>query len=271
MNDCGAGILRRSEPGPGAARREAPRAGKMCGRFVQASSVELLAERFGVGEIGIEAGREPDYNVTPRAWVPVVRERARDDPPTRVLSLLRWGLVPSWAKSPAIGDKQINARAESVAERPAYHRAFRKRRCIVPADAFYEWKAPTETPASPRRPAKVPYAVRRRDGEPLALAGLWEIWRDPAVAGDDDPDAWLRTCVIVTTRANGLLAPIHDRMPVVLPEDVWDTWLDPKNEDVEELVRLLVPPPDEWFDVYEVSTRVNKPENNDADLLQRVA
>ncbi|MEX1007811.1 MAG: SOS response-associated peptidase [Acidimicrobiia bacterium] len=243
----------------------------MCGRFVQASSPELLAERFGVSENDIEVGREPDYNVTPRAWVPAVRERRRDDPPTRVLTPLRWGLVPSWAKSPAIGDKQINARAESVAERPAYKRAFRKRRCIVPADAFYEWKAATEAPSSGRRPPKVPYAVRRRDGEPIAFAGLWEIWRDPAVAGDDDPDAWLRTCVIVTTRANELLAPIHDRMPVVLAEDAWDTWLDPKNEDVATLERLLVPAPDEWFEAYEVSTRVNKPENNDADLLQPVA
>jgi len=243
----------------------------MCGRFVQASSPELLAERFGVGEIDVDGEREPDYNVTPRAWVPVVRERRRDQPTTRVLSLVRWGLVPSWAKSPAIGDKQINARAESVADRPAYKRAFLRRRCIVPADAFYEWKLVTDAPSSGRRPPKVPYAVRRRDGEPLAFAGLWEIWRDPAVATDDDPDAWLRTCAIVTTRANDLLAPIHDRMPVVLPEDAWDRWLDPKNEDRTTLDGLLVPAPDEWFEAYEVSARVSKPENNDADLLQRVA
>ena len=248
----------------------------MCGRFVQASSPELLAERFGVGENDVDGGREPDYNVTPRAWVPVVRERKpkanhRGERPTRVLSLVRWGLVPSWAKSPAIGDKQINARAESVAERPAYKRAFLRRRCIVPADAFYEWKPVTDAPSSGRRPPKVPYAVRRRDGEPLAFAGLWEIWRDPSVAGDDDPDAWLRTCAIVTTRANDLLSPIHDRMPVVLPEDAWDRWLDPKNEDLTTLDGLLVPAPDDWFEAYEVSARVSKPENNDADLLRRVA
>jgi putative SOS response-associated peptidase YedK len=233
----------------------------------------VRAERFGVDAVSV-GDREPDYNVTPRAWVPVVRERARDDPPTRVLSVVRWGLVPSWAKSPAIGDKQINARAESVAERRAYQRAFRKRRCIVPADAFYEWKAAVSSPpgsAAGRRPPKVPYVVRRRDGDPLAFAGLWEIWRDPDVAADDDPDAWLRTCVIVTTRANDLLAPIHDRMPVVLGEESWDTWLDPRNDDVATLEGLLVPPPDEWFEVYEVSTRVNKPENNDPELLQPVA
>ena len=135
----------------------------MCGRFVQASSVELLAERFGVHEIGVEDEREPDYNVTPRAWVPAVRERRRDDPPTRVLSLLRWGLVPSWAKSPAIGDRQINARSETVTERPAFKRAFARRRCILPADAFYEWKVATAPPSFRGRPPRVPYAVRRRE------------------------------------------------------------------------------------------------------------
>jgi putative SOS response-associated peptidase YedK len=239
----------------------------MCGRFVSASSPQILVERFGVAESAVEL-REPDYNVTPRAWVPAVRERARDDPPTRVLSLLRWGLVPSWAKTPSVGDRQINARAESITERPSYRRAFERRRCIVPADAFYEWKA-VEGDRRTRAP-RIPYVVRRRDGEPLALAGLWEIWRDPDVADDDDPDAWLRTCAIVTTRANELLAPIHERMPVVLSEGAWDRWLDPRARGAEELQRMLEPPPDEWFDVYEVSPRVNKPENNDSALLDPV-
>jgi putative SOS response-associated peptidase YedK len=233
----------------------------MCGRFVTAVSPEVLVERFGVAEVGFER-HEPDYNVTPRAWVPVVRERARDDPPTRVLSLLRWGLVPSWAKTPAVGDRQINARAESIAERGAYQQAFRKRRCIVPADAFYEWQTVDGV--------KVPYLVRRRDGDPLAFAGIWEVWREPD-APADDPDAWLRTCAIVTTRANEFLAPVHDRMPVVLGSDAWDTWLDPRTRDPHALQSLLVPAPDEWFEIYEVSRRVNKPENNDADLLRPVA
>jgi putative SOS response-associated peptidase YedK len=241
----------------------------MCGRFVSVSSPQLLVDRFGVEETAIDA-REPDYNVTPRAWVPAVRERARDDPPTRVLSLIRWGLVPSWAKSPAVGDRQINARAESVSERPSYRRAFERRRCITPADAFYEWKATADGPVRARAP-RVPYVVRRRDGEPLALAGLWEIWRDTDVVDDDDPDAWLRTCAIVTTRANELLAPIHDRMPVVLTEEAWDAWLDPRRHPTEGLHTMLAPAPDEWFELYEVSPRVNKPENNDAALLDRVA
>ena len=249
----------------------------MCGRFVVASSPQLLVDRFGVEQDAV-GEREPDYNVTPRAVVPVVRERvhrpgpgAEPDevfPPTRVLSPLRWGLVPSWAESPAIGDRMINARAETVSTTNAYKRAFRKRRCIVPADAFYEWQK-IEQPGS-KNPVRTPWVVRRRDGEPLAFAGLWEIWRDPAVEDRDAPEAWLRTCVIVTTRANDLLASVHARMPVVLAEDAWDRWLDPGFDDVATLTSFLEPAPDEWFTTYEVSTRVNKPENNDARLLDPV-
>jgi putative SOS response-associated peptidase YedK len=243
----------------------------MCGRFVAVSSPQLLVARFGVDESTV-GGRQPDYNVTPRAMVPIVRERRRrdEDVTTRVLSTVRWGLVPSWAESPAIGDQLINARAESVAEKAAFKRAFRRRRCIVPADAFYEWK-PARAGASSRRPPRQPFLIHRRDGQPLAFAGLWEIWRDPAVSGDDEPEAWLRTCTIVTTRANPSLAPIHDRMPVVLDEDAWDPWLDPANADVGQLEALLQPAPDDWFDVYPVSARVNAPANNDPELLERVA
>jgi putative SOS response-associated peptidase YedK len=189
-----------------------------------------------------------------------------------VLSLVRWGLVPPWAESPALGDKLINARAESVSEKPAFRRAFRKRRCIVPADAFYEWKVGSRPDrehgaSTGRRAPRQPYCVRRRDGEPLALAGLWEIWRDPLIEDDDAADAWLRSCTIVTTRANGVLAPIHDRMPVVLAEDAWDAWLDPANHDLAALDALLAPAPDDWVEAYPVSSRVNSPENNDASLV----
>jgi putative SOS response-associated peptidase YedK len=244
----------------------------MCGRFVSVSSPQLLVDRFGVEESTV-GDREPDYNVTPRALVPIVRERRRrgaeadDGGPMRVLSLVRWGLVPSWAESPALGDKLINARAESVVDKPAFKSAFRRRRCIVPADAFYEWRPGAR--GSSARPPRQPYLIHRRDGDPLAFAGLWEIWRDPAVADDDAPGAWLRTCAIVTTRANDVVAPIHDRMPVVLGEADWDDWLDPANADVARLEALLRPAPDEWFEIYPVSTRVNRPENNDADLVVR--
>jgi len=263
----------------------------MCGRFVSVSSPQLLADRFGVDET-VLPGRElpeheADYNVTPRAQVMVVRERrprpdddaaaaaaeaAEAAESVRVLSLVRWGLVPSWAKDLSMGDRMINARSESLASKPAFRRAFGKRRCIVPADAFYEWKKAGERDSpgrasSGRRAPRQPYCIRRRDGEPLAFAGLWEIWRDPAVADADAPDAWVRSCTIITTRANGVLAPIHDRMPVVLDEESWDEWLDPANHDLDALGALLVPAPDDWVEAYPVSTRVNSPRNNDADLV----
>ncbi|HEX5586571.1 MAG TPA: SOS response-associated peptidase [Acidimicrobiia bacterium] len=244
----------------------------MCGRFVTASSPQLLVDRFGVDDDQV-GDREPDYNVTPRAVVPVVRERpprrdAEPGPTRRVLSELRWGLVPSWAESPAIGDRMINARAETVATTKSYQRAFRRRRCIVPADAFYEWKK-LEAPGT-KKPVRQPWVVRRRDGEPLAFAGLWEIWRDESIDDPDDPAAWLRTYAIVTTRANELLARVHDRMPVVLDEGMWDQWLDPAFDDVATLQSFLEPAPQEWFETFEVSSRVNSPANNDADLLRPV-
>ena len=246
----------------------------MCGRFVVASSPEILADRFRVDEVSLD-DHAPDYNVTPRAMVPIVRERpARDDrEQARVLSLVRWGLVPSWAKDPKLGDRLINARAETVATTTSYQAAFRKRRCIIPADAFYEWTSKDKLTADEKRDKapRQPYLVHRRDGEPMAFAGLWEIWRDEAIADRDAPDAWLRTCTIITTRANDILAPIHDRMPVMLAEPTWDDWLDPANADVPALESLLVPAPDDWLEVYPVSTRVNKPDNNDATLIERVA
>jgi putative SOS response-associated peptidase YedK len=172
---------------------------------------------------------------------------------------MRWGLVPTWADDPRIGDRLINARAESVAEKPAFKTAFRKRRCILPADGFYEWE-----PGPGRR--KQPVFVHRRDGEPIAFAGLWEVWRDDTV-----PDApWLLTCAIVTTRANAVMEPIHDRMPVMLPETDWRTWLDPDVADLARLEAMLVPPPDEEIELWPVSTRVNSADTNGPDLVERI-
>jgi putative SOS response-associated peptidase YedK len=241
----------------------------MCGRFVVASSPDILADRFKVDEVALDE-HAPDYNVTPRAMVPIVRDRpARHDrEQARVLSLVRWGLVPSWAKDPKLGDRLINARSETVATTNSYQAAFRRRRCIIPADAFYEWLK-IEVPGR-RQPVRQPWLVHRRDGEPMAFAGLWEIWRDRTIADDDDPDGWLRTCTIITTKANPLLARVHERMPVVLDESTWDQWLDPKFRDLDTLESFLVTAPDEWFDTYEVSQRVNSPKNNDADLLEPV-
>ena len=239
----------------------------MCGRFVAASSPALLADRFAVDEIDASVGdaTAPDYNVSPRRNVLVVREHEDH----RVLSRLRWGLVPSWAKDPGIGDKMINARAETVAEKPAYRRAFAKKRCIVPADGFYEWKR-GPAPAGGGKSPKQPYFIHRRDGEPLAFAGLWEVWKVPdgeyaELAG---PDGWLRSCTIVTGPPNDVVAPIHNRMPVVLPESAWEQWLDPDNHDVEALSRLLVAAPSEWFEAYTVSTAVNNARHNGSELVE---
>jgi putative SOS response-associated peptidase YedK len=233
----------------------------VCGRYVQVSSPVLLAERFDVDEVATEA-HEPDYNVAPRASVYGIVER---EPGSRVLESLRWGLVPSWAEDRKIGDRMINARAETLAEKPAYKRAFARRRCILPADGFYEWRALPKQVG--RKARKQPMFIHRRDGEPLAFAGLWETWRDPS-----DTDApWLVSCVIVTTRANEVLTPIHDRMPVVLAEDAWSTWLDPDQRDVDQVAPLLVPAPSEWFEIFPVSTLVNKADNNGPDLVEPVA
>ena len=233
----------------------------MCGRYVQASSPTLLADRFGVTEIRPAAAEhEPDYNVTPRRDVPVIGEGDGG----RALDLVRWGLIPSWAKDPKIGDRQINARAETVAVKPAFRKAFQARRCIIPADGFYEWrKLPG---AESKRPAKQPYFIHRVDREPLAFAGLWERWKDR----EDDDAEWIRSCAIITTDANETLRLVHNRMPVVLPETAWDEWLDPENHDVDALKRLLVPAPAAEFALYPVSTMVNRPAENSSALLEPV-
>jgi putative SOS response-associated peptidase YedK len=230
--------------------------GAVCGRYVTVSSPALLAERFHVTEIRPPA-LEPSYNVAPRADVPVVAERHGE----RVLDVLRWGLIPSWAKDAKIGDRMINARAETLRTSNAFKRAFERRRCILPADGFYEWQT-----VEAKRP-KVPWFIRRRDGEPLAFGGLWETWHDPT-AGEDAPR--LRTCVIITTTPNELLAPIHDRMPVILAESAWDRWLNVDNHDTAALSKLLVPLPADELEAWTVSTLVNKADNNSPDLVARV-
>jgi putative SOS response-associated peptidase YedK len=228
----------------------------MCGRYVTVSSPALLADRFGVTEIRPRE-LEPNYNVAPRAEVPVVAERHGE----RVLDVVRWGLIPSWAKDRAIGDRLINARGEKLTTSNAFKRAFERRRCIVPADGFYEWQ-----PVEGQR-TKQPWFFRRRDGEPLAFAGLWEIWHDRN-EGDDAPR--VRSCTIITTTPNELVAPIHDRMPVALAEASWSTWLDTDNHDTALLTKLLAPMPASELEAWTVSTLVNKADNNGPELLDRV-
>jgi putative SOS response-associated peptidase YedK len=225
----------------------------MCGRFVAASPPRLLADQFEVDDVAVD-DRAPDYNVTPRADVPVVLNR-RD---RRVLDSARWGLVPSWARDPKIGDRLINARAETLASSSAYGAAFRRRRCVIPADGFYEW---WRRPGRPRRAV----FLSPPGGRPLAFAGLWEAWRDPS----GGPEAsWLVTCTIVTTAANAEVAAVHDRMPVVLGDD-WAAWLDPA-QGRPALRSLLVPAPAGTLVGHLVSPLVNQPANNGPELIAPV-
>ncbi len=225
----------------------------MCGRFVAKSSPRQLADYFSVDELAAEDVGE-SHNVAPTNPVVAVAERGE----TRSLDSYHWGLIPFWAKDAKIGNRMINARAETVADKPAYRTAFARRRCIVPADAFYEWKK------AEQGKRKQPYLIRSVDGHPLAFAGLWERWRDPAEVDGDE----VRSCTIVTTSPNELMAKIHDRMPVVLPREHWDAWLDPDNDDVETLKGLLVPAPAEIFEAFPVSTRVNNPRNKGAEVTE---
>jgi putative SOS response-associated peptidase YedK len=239
----------------------------MCGRYTSTTSVTELARIFEVEEVRAEP-MPARYNVAPslEVFAVALRRPRPDDPddqekgPRRALGTFRWGLVPSWAKDSSIGNRLINARSESIATKPAFRAAVNRRRCLLPADAFYEWQRRT---GSDGRPAgKLPYAVRRRDGQPMAFAGIWEVWRDPG-----DPDAsLLRTCAIVTTSANDLMRPIHDRMPVVLDPADWVAWLDPAT-DYGTVEKLMAPAPSEWFEVFPVSSRVNKVANDGPDLI----
>ena len=224
----------------------------MCGRFTQQRPTAELAELFEAEPLIEEAG--PRFNVAPSQGVVAVVRPPED---RRLLTTFRWGLIPAWAEDARVGYKMINARAETVFTSPAYRASIRKRRCLIPAYVFYEWRRPPEGP-------KQPYAIHRVDGAPLALAGIWSAWKEP------ESGEWLRSCSIVTTTPNELMATIHDRMPVILPPSAWDTWLDPGLEDIAELRGLLVPCPAEGLEAYPVSTLVNSTRNEGASLIEPV-
>jgi putative SOS response-associated peptidase YedK len=244
----------------------------MCGRYASSASPTRLAEEFEVDDI-FEGLPGPDYNVAPTVAVPAVFERRvqNSGEVRRRLAPLVWGLVPSWAKDPSVGSRMINARLETVAEKSAYAKAFRSRRCLLPADGFYEWYAP-EAPAPPsgRRPAKPrkqPFFLHRSDGGLLVMAGIYEIWRDPA-KDRDDSTAWLRTCSIITTQATDAAGHIHDRMPLVVPRDAIDQWLDPALTEPAQALALLSVTEGAALEAYAVSTEVNSVQNNDPSLLR---
>jgi len=223
-----------------------------------------------VVEPRVEAPLLADYNVAPTKEVYAVVERpprGEEDPePERQLRVLTWGLVPSWARDPSIGNRMINARMETVAEKPAYKRAFAVRRCLLPADGYFEWYATSRTTAK-GKPVKQPFFVRPKDGGVLAMAGLYEIWRDPTRA-DDDPARFRWTCTVLTTRAEDELGRIHDRMPLMVERDRWDRWLDPR---VTGDTGLLVPAAPGRLEAYPVSTLVSNVRNNGPELVEPVA
>ena len=236
----------------------------MCGRYTSTSTVADLAAVFEVDEVRSEE-LSPRYNVAPTLPVYAValtRPKGEDPEkgPRRALGTFRWGLIPSWAKDMSIGNKMINARAEGITEKPAYRTAVTRRRCLIPADAFYEWQRRTGRDGRPA--GKLPYAVRRVDGQPMALAGVWEVWRDP----QDSEAERIRSCAIVTTAANSLMAPIHDRMPVILERPDWADWLDP-GTDMSVIDALMVPAADGVLEAYPVSTRVNDVKNEGPELI----
>jgi putative SOS response-associated peptidase YedK len=223
----------------------------------------VLADYLRVDEIRTEA-LDPSWNVAPTDAVYAVAE-TRDD--RRLLGTYTWGLVPSWAKDANGGAKMINARAETVATK--FKAALERRRCLVPCDGFYEWEKAVEEGARGKpKTVKKPWFIHRADGAPLVFAGLWEVWW-PADVDRDATDP-LRTCTIITTNANELITPIHDRMPVVLSPDEWDQWLDRDNSDTNALVQLLKPADERALEMFEVSTRVNSVKNNDGELVAPV-
>lgn len=241
----------------------------MCGRYAATADPTALIEEFGVAEPPKEE-LPPDYNVAPTKKVYLVLDRVVDDVPIRTLTCGRWGLVPSWAKDPSIGSRMINARAETVAEKPAYRKSFAKRRCLLPADGYYEWYLPTNPDAAVGKggkPIKQPFFIRPADGASLAMAGLYEWWRDPT-REDDDPAAWRLTCTVITTESSDELGRIHDRMPMTVAKAGWDRWLDPSGFDPAS---LLLPAAAAGLEAFPVSTLVNNVRNNGPELLQPIA
>ena len=223
----------------------------MCGRYRLSRRKQILEEHFDV--VSGEEDWSPRYNIAPTQLVPVIRQHPKE--PRRDLSLVRWGLIPSWAKDASGGARMINARSEPAATLPAFREGLQRRRCLVPADAFYEWQRST--------PAKQPYCFEVRDGELFAFAGLWDRWKDSA-------GQCIRSCSILTTTPNALTSAVHDRMPVILNRDDYDLWLDPGMQDTAVVSDLLRPLDARHMRCYPVSNRVNQVQNDDEECSRRV-
>ena len=225
----------------------------MCGRYTLKTNSQELSSLFELLE---EPDLEPRYNIAPTQQIPVILEDPDDG--NRTLQMMHWGLIPSWADDPSIGSRMINARAETVSEKPSYRSAFKRRRCLIPADGFYEW---AKEPGG-----KQPYHLRLKSGDPFAFAGLWESWSMDSDEGGEK----IRSATIITTEPNEVASEVHNRMPVILPPDLYDVWLDPENDDREELLSMLAPYPAEDMEAYPVSRDVNRPANDHPRVLEPV-
>jgi putative SOS response-associated peptidase YedK len=255
----------------------------MCGRYASSSRPEDLVEEFEVGEdrTGLPArsilvapqsppAGQPDFNIAPTKQAPVVLTRAVrgdvDAAPARQLRLLTWGLVPSWSKDVKVGPRMTNARSESLLTASSFARAAAARRCLVPADGWYEWQVSPTALDAKGKPRKQPFFIHRSDGAPLAMAGLYEFWHDKSLA-EDDPDAWLATYTIITTVAESGLDRIHDRQPLVLERADWRGWLDPAQTDLSVVKAYLEFSEPGRFDAYPIGAAVNSSGNNGSQLL----
>jgi putative SOS response-associated peptidase YedK len=220
----------------------------MCGRFTLSSDPNTLQEAFPGMNVPSEI--KPRYNVAPSQPVAVIPNDGN-----KTMDFFTWGLIPSWAKDPSIGSRLINARSETLAEKPSFRSAYRRRRCLILADGFYEWQA------QPGSKSKVPHLIRLESGDPFAFAGLWEQWFAP-------DGSELKTCTIITTEPNELMQKLHNRMPVILPPSAYPAWLDPDERDPDSLQDLLVPYPAVEMMAYPVSTLVNSPANDRPELIR---
>jgi putative SOS response-associated peptidase YedK len=235
----------------------------VCGRFTLTVEGQQLLELFGLTHL---IAHEPRFNIAPTSAVPIVRAYPTGE---RDLTPMRWGLIPSWAKDKKIGNRMINARSETLAEKPSFRRAYARRRCLVPADGWFEWTPPPA--GAPKGRPKQPWHIRRPDRAPFAFAGLWEQWSGPGAGrqGDGVVES-IESFTIITTAANRSLAHLHHRMPVVLPEESWQPWLDPGLHETASLQELLAPSPEGLFEAVPVSHRVNSVRNDEPSVLEAV-
>lgn len=223
----------------------------MCGRYRLSRRKEIIEEYFETANW--QEDWSPRYNIAPSQSVPVIRQHPKE--PVRELALMKWGLIPNWAKDRSIATGTINAKSETAATKPAFRDPLKLRRCLIPADGFYEWRK-TGT-------AKQPYCFEVNDGELFAFAGLWDGWKD--ASGN-----WVKTCTILTTTPNAVTGTVHDRMPVILNRDAYDVWLDPGMQNVAAVSELLKPHDAQLMQRYPVSTRINRVANDDEDCSRAV-